>query len=100
MTPPRILGPVDHIEPFRLPDKRAVGDLHPQLMLGVRGKMEAVGKRIYRPGPMIFRALIGFGGCVKISIFNVRTQNKGHRFGIGHPVRLMIGRVSKKMHSD
>jgi hypothetical protein len=96
MAPPGIFRPWDHIEPFRLPYKRAVGNFHPQVMVGVWGKMKAIGKSGYRMRPLVFRTLIRFGGRVKIAVFNIRPQNDRCRFGIHQPFRQLIGRMAKK----
>ena len=82
MAPPGILRPLDPIEPLRLGYKRAVRKLHLQVMVGVRGKMKAIGKSGYRMRPLIFRTLIRFGGRVKIAVFNIRPQNDRYGFGI------------------
>ena len=97
MAPAGILPAMDHIEPFRFRHKGGPIHLNAELMINVRPKIKATGKSTHGPRPLIFRALIGLGGCMKITAFNIRPQDDFNRLRIRQSLRSIFSRMTKKV---
>ena len=87
---------VDHILPFRLGHKIAVGDLYTKVMVGIRPESKSLFFITYILRPLVFRTCVGFGDIMKIPALDVRPQYELDRLGIIQTVLDAPGRLTGK----